>query len=206
MTAHATLEPPTDAPPARTEWERAGLDLGRTNSTKSWALGDWLRTGTRTWGDAYTAAEQITGIPEKNLRNVAYVAGKFSLSRRRDKLTFGHHAEVAALPPAEADELLDRAEREGLSLRQLRGIVPRRQQPATIEPVTEQLKGALRDLRSTRGAIGHLLSPTARAELDNVIAEIDERLTGATPAGAYVCDDDRATDEDLAMGRYGRRV
>jgi len=33
-----------------------------------------------------------------------------SPSRRREVLSFKHHAEVAALPPAEADVLLDRAE------------------------------------------------------------------------------------------------
>jgi hypothetical protein len=33
-----------------------------------------------------------------------------SPSRRQEVLSFKHHAEVAALPPAEADVLLDRAE------------------------------------------------------------------------------------------------
>jgi len=32
---------------------------------------------------------------------------KFETSRRREILTFAHHAEVAALPPDEADAFLD---------------------------------------------------------------------------------------------------
>lgn len=33
-------------------------------------------------------------------------AVRFELSRRRDNLTFSHHAEVAALTPAEADVMI----------------------------------------------------------------------------------------------------
>jgi hypothetical protein len=39
-----------------------------------------------------------------------WVASRFELSRRRDNLSFSHHREVAALPPEEADDLLDRAD------------------------------------------------------------------------------------------------
>jgi hypothetical protein len=42
----------------------------------------------------------------KPCASAAYVSEKFELSRRRDHL-FKHHAEVAALPPAEADVLPD---------------------------------------------------------------------------------------------------
>ena len=40
--------------------------------------------------------------------------GRFDLSRRRDKLSFGHHAELAALPEHEQDEWLDQAETKPL--------------------------------------------------------------------------------------------
>jgi hypothetical protein len=45
------------------------------------------------------------------------------LSRRRDNLSFGHHATVAALPPPLQDEWLDRAERDDLSVMKLRQAV-----------------------------------------------------------------------------------
>jgi hypothetical protein len=38
----------------------------------------------------------------KTYANAAHVSEKFELSRRRDNLSFSHHAEVAALPAAEA--------------------------------------------------------------------------------------------------------
>jgi hypothetical protein len=38
--------------------------------------------------------------------NAASIANAFELSRRRDNLSFKHHAEVASLPLDEADALI----------------------------------------------------------------------------------------------------
>jgi hypothetical protein len=43
--------------------------------------------------------------------NAASICRAFETSRRREHLTFKHHAEVASLPAPEADALLDWAER-----------------------------------------------------------------------------------------------
>lgn len=45
--------------------------------------------------------------PTRTSRHVRFSA---ACGERRNVLSFKHHAEVAALPPAEADVLLDRAE------------------------------------------------------------------------------------------------
>jgi hypothetical protein len=45
----------------------------------------------------------------------AAVCNAFESSRRRETLGFTHHREVWSLPPAQQDELLDRAEAERLS-------------------------------------------------------------------------------------------
>jgi hypothetical protein len=60
------------------------------------------------------------GLDYQTLRNYAWIARKFEPSRRRSGLPFQHHAEVAALPPAEQDRWLDRAERENWSRTALR--------------------------------------------------------------------------------------
>ena len=44
--------------------------------------------------------------------------------RRRDSLSFGHHAEVAALPEAEQDYWLRKAEQLGWPVKRLRSQVP----------------------------------------------------------------------------------
>lgn len=67
------------------------------------------------------------------------MAGRFELSRRRDTLSFGHHAEVAALPAPEQDFWLRTAEQSGWSTRRLRhevraSLAERGQEPAALEP------------------------------------------------------------------------
>lgn len=56
----------------------------------------------------------------QTLRNYAWVARGFASSRRRDTLSFGHHAEVAALPEPEQDYWLRQAEEHHWPVKQLR--------------------------------------------------------------------------------------
>jgi hypothetical protein len=100
------------APPAqldRAGWLVAGISLAEFGRVNNWWVGDWVRYGDARWGEKYTEAARITGLDSKTLRNIAYVASRFRLSRRRDNLTWTHHAEVAALAPDQQDEWLDRA-------------------------------------------------------------------------------------------------
>jgi N6-adenosine-specific RNA methylase IME4 len=88
-------------------------------------LGDWWRYGVRAYGESEAQAA-LTGYSLKTCKNAARVADRFSEpSRRRDNLTFSHHDAVAALPEAQADELLDLAETDDLSSRELRQKVRR---------------------------------------------------------------------------------
>lgn len=66
-----------------------------------------------------------TGRDLQTLKNLAWVASRFATSRRRDALSWSHHAEVAAMEPADADRLLELAERDGLSQKGLREAVQR---------------------------------------------------------------------------------
>jgi hypothetical protein len=59
---------------------------------------------------AIVEREDWDGPKFQTCANAASVARAFETSRRREVLSFKHHAEVASLPPAEADELLDWAE------------------------------------------------------------------------------------------------
>jgi hypothetical protein len=61
-----------------------------------------------------------TSLDYQTLRNYAWVARRFNLSRRRDALSFAHHAEVAALPDPEQDYWLRKAESESWSRNKLR--------------------------------------------------------------------------------------
>jgi hypothetical protein len=65
-------------------------------------------------------AIENTSLDYQTLRNYAWIANKVAISRRRNSLSFGHHAEVAALTETEQDEWLTRAERFSWSRNQLR--------------------------------------------------------------------------------------
>jgi hypothetical protein len=102
------------------EWVRWGYRLGATSRVSNWWVGDWLQYGASRWGEKYAEAARITGYDVKTLRNIVYVARRFDLSRRRDKLTWSHHAEVAQLEPDDQDRWLDRAVADHLSVADLR--------------------------------------------------------------------------------------
>jgi hypothetical protein len=118
---------------AATDWLRQGCWLGSLGRAVGWWIGDWLRYGNARYGERYAAAERITGYDRQTLMNMAYVASRVELSRRREVLSFSHHAEVAALPAAEQERWLELAGSAGLSVRMLRQMVRRdrrHEQPA----------------------------------------------------------------------------
>jgi hypothetical protein len=111
------------------DWLRHGRSLGAIGRGSGWWIGDWVRFGNSRYGERYTCASRITGYDTQSLMNMAYVASRFDPSRRRESLSFSHHAELAALPFEEQERWLDRAERQRLSSRRLRQELRRVQQP-----------------------------------------------------------------------------
>jgi hypothetical protein len=73
---------------------------------------DWWAFGEKRWGErkAIVEAEDWDGPSFQAAADAASVCRKFETSRRREVLSFNHHREVAALPPDEADALLDSCE------------------------------------------------------------------------------------------------
>lgn len=101
-------------------WCDVGHSLRVLSEASAWCLGDWLNYGERAYGQRYKEALELTGLDYQTLRNYAWVARRFPLSRRRDGASFQHHAEVAALPDALQDLLLERSERFRWSRAELR--------------------------------------------------------------------------------------
>ncbi|WP_432136379.1 MULTISPECIES: LmbU family transcriptional regulator [unclassified Streptomyces] len=105
-------------------WERIGTGLRELTNSSAWWLGDWLVHGQTSYGTRrYREAVERTGLDYQTLRNYAWVARRFEHHRRRDSLSFAHHAEVAGLPPAEQDHWLGEADRLKWSRNELRRAV-----------------------------------------------------------------------------------
>ena len=103
-----------------TDWLRHGRSLGSVGRASGWWIGDWIRYGNARYGEKYETAARVTGYDVQSLMNMAYVASRFEISRRRENLSFSHHAELAALASDAQERWLDRAEIGGLSSRRLR--------------------------------------------------------------------------------------
>lgn len=88
-----------------------------------WWIGDWVNYGGKRYGETYKAAIDATGMGYSTVKNFSLVCNAFEMARRKANLTFNHHVAVWSLEPYQQDELLGRAEVEGLSCAKLREIV-----------------------------------------------------------------------------------
>ncbi|MFJ9343612.1 LmbU family transcriptional regulator [Streptomyces sp. NPDC101733] len=105
-------------------WEQIGTNLRELVNSSAWWLADWLLFGEATYGwRRYKEAIERTGLDYQTLRNYAWVARRFEQHRRRDSLSFAHHAEVARLAPPEQDYWLRKAEQQKWSRNELRRSV-----------------------------------------------------------------------------------
>ena len=102
-----------------TQWARLGRALGRLGNGVQWATGDWVGRGEQ-YGEEYTQIVNDIGYKPQSLLNMAWVARRFPPSRRREKLSWGHHATVAAMEPPVADKWLEMSERNEWTVAELR--------------------------------------------------------------------------------------
>jgi hypothetical protein len=104
----------------RSEWLATGRRLGAIGRCSQWWIGDWIRYGTSRWGEKYAEAARVTGYDVASLRNMAWVASRFDLSLRNDKLTWSHHVLLAPLEADKQKFWLNHACEERLSVADLR--------------------------------------------------------------------------------------
>jgi hypothetical protein len=91
-------------------------------SSLSWALGDLVVYARKTQNDDWMNYLSHR-LNLRTLNNYASIAGKFPRERRHPDLSFRHHDAVKGLEPEQADEWLDKAERQELSSDDLRQAI-----------------------------------------------------------------------------------
>jgi len=123
------------------EWMLIGRHLGAISRCSQWWIGDWVLYGTAKWGEKYSDAARATGYDPRSLANMASMAHEFPSSRRRDNLTWSHHAAAAGLDASEQDRWLDRAAAERLSVADLRLELRKHRLLATAGPRQRQKGG-----------------------------------------------------------------
>jgi hypothetical protein len=102
------------------EWSAVGRRFGEIGRCSQWWLGDWIHYGNSRFGERYSRAVKLTGYDVQSLMNMVYVASRFEIYRRRENLSWSHHAAVAALDVADQEHWLARAITDKLSVADLR--------------------------------------------------------------------------------------
>lgn len=104
-------------------WERTWAAVGGVRESSKWWQGDLLLVGELRYKEKYSQALDQTSAEYGTLRNIAYVAGKFTPERRRPELTWSHHQAAAGVPAEVADTILGQAAEMDWSVAQVRMAV-----------------------------------------------------------------------------------
>jgi hypothetical protein len=102
------------------EWSAVGRRFGEIGRCSQWWLGDWIHYGNLRFGERYSRAAKLTGYDAQSLMNMVYVSSRFAISRRRENLSWSHHATLAALDEETQEHWLTRAGEERMSVADLR--------------------------------------------------------------------------------------
>lgn len=107
-------------------WGTLVTRLQRQQRLIEWALADAINFGEAAYGELYAQWVEETGLTKRTLANIASVGRRIESSRRREHVSFAHHAEVAYLPVPDQESLLEAAESRGWTRYDLRDAVRER--------------------------------------------------------------------------------
>jgi hypothetical protein len=106
------------------QWENEIIGSETRRKSDPWWRGDLYNQGSVWYGENMASSifdpEDWGEQSLKTFQNNASVCARIEASRRREKLSYSHHAEVAYLEPKEQDRFLQLAIDEKLSIRKLR--------------------------------------------------------------------------------------
>jgi hypothetical protein len=129
-----------------TAQEYAGLlaTLGGMARNHQWWVGDALVDGEKRFGeDEYSQLVESADLEPHTLTNYRWVAASVEPSRRREDLSWSHHAEVARLAPETQTLMLAEAVERSWGVRELREAVAIRYPQSGREPETPPETGQL---------------------------------------------------------------
>lgn len=105
------------------DWINYGKFLAKLQTGSQWWAGDWWNYGVdRQYGEGAALAERA-GFDYGAIRVYGVVCGAYELLMRINNVSFSHHQLVANLSHRERSRWLRRAQRDGLSVNQLRALV-----------------------------------------------------------------------------------
>ena len=135
-------------------------DMDRARDTLAWEMGDWVADREVGYGDLTRLAADLD-ISLGTLKNRASVARRIDPARRRDDLSWSHHAEVAGLEPVEGDAALAEAALYSWSVDRLRGALGERRSAART---AREIAGTLKN----RASVARRIDPARRRDAGRI--------------------------------------
>ena len=105
------------------QWQEVGKQLQKIHGSIQWWIGDWLRFGERKYGETYSQAIEETGLDYDTLTSYKWVSGAFEFCPRGQNLSWSAHREIASAPEDKRAGLLEKADKEGMTSREIKEIV-----------------------------------------------------------------------------------
>lgn len=136
--------------------------LGAMARGHQWWVGDLLVYGEQQFGEEFAQLEAELELEPRTAANWRWVADKVAATRRREDLSWSHHAEVARLKPNQQKALLAWAADEHATVRELRIRVAIEHPPAPGEP-SPPLPG---------------IPPAEESEIQRLIERVERSLAG----------------------------
>lgn len=124
--------------PTFDQWEEVGKFIKKAEGSVQLWLGDWINYGEVHYAGKYTQALDKTELEYQTLANAAYTARKVQISDRSEKLGYKHHELVAPLPREKQVELLATAEKEELSVSELRVLIKESKKDAATDDIDDR--------------------------------------------------------------------
>ncbi len=179
-------------------------ELDGARDSLAWQMGDWAAGRETSYGDMTGLAAELD-IPVGTLKNRASVARRIEPSRRREGLSWSHHAEVAKLDPGEAEAALSEAALYSWSVDRLRGVLHERGATRAAERQVAALEAQVAALKAT-----HAAPDQARGVIDYTRAEIEAggrmMLEGCRRILAAVTSEDLGRAAGTLHGNARRRL
>jgi N6-adenosine-specific RNA methylase IME4 len=104
------------------QWENVGQQLNEIEGAIQWWIGDWLNFGEHKYGELYVQAVEVGANPQ-DWMDYKWVSNAVETSVRTEVLSWSHHRLIAPLEPEEQKQWLDRAEKEEMSVYDLRHAI-----------------------------------------------------------------------------------
>ena len=114
------------------EWMKVGETLATMQNSVPWWVGDWINFGEASYGETYSQGLTLWNHAYQSLVNMAYVARQYP-PETRTGLSWTHHRYAASLPLEERSGLLEKAQQEEWTSRQLQVEVAKLKEPDTGE-------------------------------------------------------------------------